>query len=86
MIRKHYWSLERVPEEAKALAQIWQLFQSEPFFLLLANLTGLRLHPLAPEDRSDRIGYEFRGRQFYLSCVCRSSVPVLVRYLPCKTH
>ncbi len=55
--RKHCWSLETVPEEAAVLGQIWQLFQSEPFFLLLSNLTGLRLHSLAPEDRS---GFELR--------------------------
>jgi hypothetical protein len=59
-----------VPEEAAVLGQIWQLFQSEPFFLLLSNLTGLRLHSLAPEDRSGfelRIsapGYEFIARGF----------------------
>jgi len=30
-----------------------QLFTSEPFFLLLSNLTGLKLHELAPEDSED---------------------------------
>jgi len=32
------------------LRNIFDLMRSEPFFLLLSNLTGLRLHSLAPED------------------------------------
>uniref|UniRef100_A0A3B1JZT2 2-oxoglutarate and iron-dependent oxygenase domain containing 1 n=1 Tax=Astyanax mexicanus TaxID=7994 RepID=A0A3B1JZT2_ASTMX len=30
--------------------ECWDLFSSEPFFLLLSNLTGLALHHLAPQD------------------------------------
>jgi len=30
-----------------------KLFTSEPFFLLLSNLTGLKLHSLAPEDSEE---------------------------------
>ena len=30
--------------------QCLRLFKSDAMFLLLSNMTGLRLHPLAPED------------------------------------
>ena len=30
--------------------QCVRLFKSDAMFLLLSNMTGLRLHPLAPED------------------------------------
>ncbi|XP_023320742.1 prolyl 3-hydroxylase OGFOD1 [Eurytemora carolleeae] len=36
--------------EDNEVGNIFNLMSSEPFFLLLSNLTGLRLHNLAPED------------------------------------
>jgi len=48
-----------------ALAACRAIVTSEPFFLLLSNLTGLRLHELAPED-SD--GEEEEGKEFDPRC------------------
>ena len=38
--------------------QCLRLFTSDAFFLLLSNLTGLRLHQLAPEDSDQEDGEE----------------------------
>ena len=49
--RKCYDSMqEEVPEIIKSCLQF---FTSDAFYLLLSNLTGLRLHQLAPEDSDD---------------------------------
>ena len=42
--------------------QCLRLFTSDAFFLLLSNLTGLRLHHLAPED-SDQEDEEEGGKE-----------------------
>ena len=42
--------------------QCLRLFTSDAFFLLLSNLTGLRLHQLAPED-SDQEDEEEGGKE-----------------------
>ena len=39
-----------------SLTAALQFFSSEPFFLLLSNLTGLKLHQLAPDDSDDEAG------------------------------
>jgi len=38
---------------ARDVQEVFELFKSEPFFLLLSNLTGLKLHKLAPDDSDD---------------------------------
>ena len=42
-----------LPEQRKILADCAKLFKSDAMFLLLSNFTGLKLHPLAPEDDDD---------------------------------
>jgi len=37
-------------DTCQVLATCYKLFTSEAFFLMLSNLTGLKLHPLAPEE------------------------------------
>ncbi|KAM6979800.1 prolyl 3-hydroxylase OGFOD1 [Aplochiton taeniatus] len=39
--------LEALPQ---CVTECWEVLHSEPFFLLLSNLTGLRLHYLCPSD------------------------------------
>jgi len=43
----------RVGDSCQLLDSCINLFTSEAFFLLLSNLTGLKLHQLAPEDSED---------------------------------
>jgi len=69
------WEEEGVPDRRRefltpasshpALAACRALVTSEPFFLLLSNLTGLRLHELAPEDSE---GEEEEGKEFNPRC------------------
>jgi len=59
------WTLEGPPNRRKTLSklnfeesdgclrQLIDFMRSDAFFLMLSNLTGLRLHPLAPQDDSD---------------------------------
>ena len=57
------WKLRGLPDRrrcqehdgrhSEVLTACRRLFQSEPFFLLLSNLTGLKLHELAPEDSEE---------------------------------
>jgi len=49
--RKSFRSLTGDPDEI--IKSCIQFFTSEPFFLLLSNLTGLKLHALAPSDDED---------------------------------
>jgi len=49
--RKHFYRLKGdLPE---IVEKCHQFFQSDPFALLLSNLTGLKLHPLAEEDEDE---------------------------------
>ncbi|XP_004067239.1 prolyl 3-hydroxylase OGFOD1 [Oryzias latipes] len=43
-------SLDTLPE---CVTECWELLNSEAFFLLLSNFTGLRLHYLCPADSED---------------------------------
>lgn len=44
--------MENLPS---CLQECWELLSSEPFFLLLSNLTGLCLHDLAAKDEDSKI-------------------------------
>lgn len=45
-----YAELSSLPQ---CVQECWQLFSSEAFFVLLSNLTGLKLHPLASDNDSE---------------------------------
>ncbi|XP_049329648.1 prolyl 3-hydroxylase OGFOD1 [Astyanax mexicanus] len=47
---KRCYSRLQVGSMEVCVRECWDLFSSEPFFLLLSNLTGLALHHLAPQD------------------------------------
>ncbi|XP_072516009.1 prolyl 3-hydroxylase OGFOD1 [Salminus brasiliensis] len=47
---KRCYARAEVQSMPACLKECWELFSSEPFFLLLSNLTGLSLHYLAVED------------------------------------
>jgi len=49
--RRNYVKL--AGDTCQVLETCLKLFTSEAFFLMLSNLTGLKLHPLAPEDSDD---------------------------------
>jgi len=50
------WCQVLTGDLSHSLTAALRFFSSEPFFLLLSNLTGLRLHHLAPEDSEDEAG------------------------------
>ena len=43
-------------EDGDCLSQVFDFMRSDVFFLLLSDLTGLRLHSLAPKDSDDEEG------------------------------
>ena len=57
------WNITGLPDRKRCrqsqgggspiLQSCLKFFRSEPLFLMLANLTGLKLHELAPEDSDD---------------------------------
>jgi len=61
--RRKTWSKYEFSEESEGcLKQVFDLMTSDAMFLLLSNLTGLRLHQLAPEDSDEE------GTQEALPC------------------
>ncbi|XP_077374713.1 prolyl 3-hydroxylase OGFOD1 isoform X2 [Festucalex cinctus] len=58
--------LDTLPE---CVSACWELLQSEAFFLLLSNFTGLRLHYLCPaDDDEDDDGGENKDKERKESC------------------
>jgi len=65
------WSITGMPdrkrcrqnkgEGSQILQSCLEFFRSEPFFLMLANMTGLKLHELAPDDSEDEEEEEGSG-------------------------
>merc|ERR1719418_158993 len=53
-------------QQQGVIHQCLRLFTSDAFFLLLSNLTGLRLHQLAPEDEGGG-GSEAGGQTVYIA-------------------
>jgi len=77
-LRNHSkWELEGPPdrrscqiisnEKSGPLENLIQLLTSDAFFLLLSNLTGLKLHELAPEDSDDE-GKEDNPKEYNPRC------------------
>ena len=53
LFRRKTLSKLNFEESDGCLRQLIDFMRSDAFFLMLSNLTGLRLHPLAPQDDSD---------------------------------
>lgn len=53
-------SLDTLPD---CVTECWELFNSEAFFLLLSNFTGLRLHYLCPADDDDEDEEEAKQKE-----------------------
>ncbi|XP_060796737.1 prolyl 3-hydroxylase OGFOD1 isoform X2 [Neoarius graeffei] len=59
---KRWYARAQLQNLPSCLKECWDLLSSEAFFILLSNLTGLRLHALATEeDESDSDGQDGRS-------------------------